>query len=67
MSTMLNPRLLTALGTISASYVFFWALLRLTHDSREPPVLLSAVPFIGPVLGMIRWSINFYAHMRYVT
>ncbi|KAK7752915.1 hypothetical protein SLS62_005074 [Diatrype stigma] len=53
-----------AFGGIAATYVFFWALLHLTQDNNEPPVVSSSIPFISPLLGMIRWSMDFYSVMR---
>ncbi|KAL3421935.1 25-hydroxycholesterol 7-alpha-hydroxylase 1 [Phlyctema vagabunda] len=61
---MSNPLFVTALGSVAATYVFLWALLHFTQDSKEPPVVSSTIPFVSPILGMIRWSMNFYAHMR---
>ncbi|KUJ11089.1 cytochrome P450 [Mollisia scopiformis] len=61
---MSNAVIVTALGGIGATYIFFWALLYLTQDSKEPPIVSSSIPFISPILGMIRWSMDFYPHMR---
>lgn len=54
------------LGGIAATYVFFRALLHLNQDSKEPPVVSSSIPFLSPILGMIRWSMDYYPHMRYM-
>jgi hypothetical protein len=61
---MSNSVVVAALGGVAASYVFLWALLHLTQDNKEPPVVSSSIPFISPILGMIRWSMDFYPHMR---
>lgn len=53
-----------AFSGIAATYVFFRTLLRLTQDNKEPPVVSSSIPFISPILGMIRWSMDFYSVMR---
>lgn len=54
----------TTLGGIAATYMFLWALLHLTHKAKEPVLLSTSIPYISPILGMIRWSKDFYAHMR---
>lgn len=59
-----SPAIVAALGGIATAYIFLWALLHLTHDSQEPSLLSTSIPFVGPILGMIRWSKEFYAHMR---
>lgn len=64
MSGSSSALVMTTLGGIAATYMFFWALLHLTHNAREPVLLLTSIPFISPILGMIGWSKDFYAHMR---
>ncbi|KAK7734693.1 hypothetical protein SLS53_007797 [Cytospora paraplurivora] len=61
---MSNSAAALVLGGIAATYVFLQALLHLTQDSKEPPVVSSSVPFPSPILGMIRWSMDYYPHMR---
>ncbi|KAK8012305.1 hypothetical protein PG991_009680 [Apiospora marii] len=56
----------TAIGWALATYVVFWAILYITQDSREPQLLMSSVPFVSPILGMIRGGMDFYAQMRCV-
>ncbi|KAK2612672.1 hypothetical protein QQS21_001289 [Conoideocrella luteorostrata] len=53
-----------ALSTIIACYVFFFALLHLTQDKSEPPVVSRSIPFVSPLLGMVRWGMDYYSHMR---
>lgn len=54
----------TAACAVGAFYVFLLTILHLTQDRREPPVVLSTIPFISPILGMVKWSMDFYPHMR---
>lgn len=61
---MSNSAFVATLGGVVAVYVFFPALLRLTQDSREPQAVLQTLPFLSPIFGMIRWSTEFYPHMR---
>ncbi len=53
-----------AFSGIAVTYVFFWALLHLTQDSNEPPVVSTSIPFVSPLVGMVRWSMDFYSFMR---
>ncbi|KJZ70683.1 hypothetical protein HIM_09928 [Hirsutella minnesotensis 3608] len=59
-----SPAVLLALGIILATYVFLHGLLHFTQDSKEPPAVLKGVPFVTSVLGMMRWSMDFYPQMR---
>lgn len=61
-----NSVAVTALGGVAATYVFLLALLHFTQASNEPPAVLTTFPFVSPILGMVRWSKDFYSHMRYV-
>ncbi|KAM0809414.1 putative Cytochrome P450 [Seiridium cardinale] len=53
-----------AFGGVVATFVFFWALLHMTQDKSEPPVVSTSIPFVSPLLGMVRWSMDFYSLMR---
>ncbi len=59
-----HSTLASALGGVAATYVFFWALLHFTQDPKEPPLVSTAVPFLSPIWGMVKWSMGFYGHMR---
>ena len=54
------------LGGLAATYIFLWLLLRLTQDAREPPAILTGLPFISPVIRMGRERQKFYARLRFV-
>jgi hypothetical protein len=43
-----------AFGAIVTTYVFFKALLHLIQDSREPPAMGTTIPFLSPILGMMK-------------
>ncbi|KAG8161707.1 hypothetical protein KVR01_008694 [Diaporthe batatas] len=60
----LNSVIATLVCGAVAAYVLAWSLLHLTQGRDEPPVLLTSVPFMSPILGMIQWSKDFYSHMR---
>ncbi|KAK4206355.1 putative 25-hydroxycholesterol 7-alpha-hydroxylase [Rhypophila decipiens] len=61
---MSHPILVVAAGTAVATYMLLSSLLRLTQDPKEPPLVLSTLPFLSPILGMVKWSMDFYVHMR---
>lgn len=59
-----HSTLTAAVGSFAATYIFFCAFLHLTQDAKEPPLVATAVPFLSPLIGMVRWSMGFYTHMR---
>ncbi|KAH7324461.1 cytochrome P450 [Stachybotrys elegans] len=52
------------LGSAGAVYMFLAALLHLTQDPKEPPMLKTSIPFIGPVLGSLKGMPKFMVEMR---
>ncbi|KAG8163072.1 hypothetical protein KVR01_007550 [Diaporthe batatas] len=56
--------LLVVLGSFTAVYVFLRLVLYLTQDRREPPAILTGIPFIGPLVGMIRERSDFHVRLR---
>ncbi|KAK8136706.1 cytochrome P450 [Apiospora sp. TS-2023a] len=55
---------MTAIGCVLVTYAFLRAVLYFTQDSREPPMVMASIPFVSPILGMIRESMDFYPQMR---
>ncbi|KAL7621627.1 hypothetical protein AAE478_008953 [Parahypoxylon ruwenzoriense] len=53
-----------AVAGIIVTYVLFQALLRLTQDPREPPLVSTFIPFLSPVFGMVKGNSRFYNQMR---
>lgn len=51
-------------GGIASTYLFLRLLLRLTQDTSEPPALLTSLPFIRPLIGMIREKTKFHIRLR---
>jgi len=51
-------------SSVAITYASLWVLLQLTQDSKEPPLVSATVPFISPILGMVKWSMGLYTHMR---
>ncbi|EEH06308.1 conserved hypothetical protein [Histoplasma capsulatum G186AR] len=60
---MTSP-LVIALGFVPATYVFLSALLHLTQDAKEPPVIATQIPFLSPALGFIMGMQNFLVKLR---
>lgn len=52
------------LGVVASTYIFLRLLLHYTQDAKEPPVIATSIPFIGPILGMMTKKIHFYTHNR---
>ena len=36
-----------AIGGLAAIYIFFRFLLYVTHDTKEPPAIVTGIPFVG--------------------
>ncbi|GAP82419.1 putative cytochrome P450 oxidoreductase [Rosellinia necatrix] len=53
-----------AVAGLASSYVFIWALLRLTQDSREPPTLEHDIPFLSPIVSMASKGSRFHSYLR---
>lgn len=53
-----------ALGGFTAIYVFLRLILYFTQDAREPPAILTSVPFFGPLLGMLTEKSDFHRRLR---
>lgn len=51
-----NSASVTAVSAAAVTYVFLWMLLRLTQNAKEPPAVLTTLPFVSPILGMVRYS-----------
>jgi hypothetical protein len=51
---------------LAATYIFLRVLLSLTHDAKEPPAILTGIPFVEPLIGMIREKSRFHTRIRFV-
>ncbi|KAK8004850.1 hypothetical protein PG990_010887 [Apiospora arundinis] len=45
-------------------YVFLRIFLNFTQDAREPPAIEMGLPYIGPLIGMIREKSRFHLRLR---
>ncbi|KAK3291993.1 cytochrome P450 [Chaetomium fimeti] len=61
------PTISLVLGGLAATYVFLRVLLNLTQDAKEPPAILTDIPFIEPLIGMIREKSRFHIRLRDAT
>lgn len=63
---------ITAFGALLVTYLFlgvivpsfFRLLLDMTQDAKEPPSIVTGLPFVGPLVGIIRERSNFYLRLR---
>lgn len=62
-----------ALGTpavvcvcILGAYVFLRLLLQFTQHAQEPPVIEASIPFLTPLVGMIREKSEYHLRLRFV-
>ena len=50
---------------ISAIWLAVHLLYTPVHDPQEPPLVTSRVPFIGHILGLLRYGTRYYQMTRY--
>lgn len=60
------PTVAIVFGGFLATYLFLRFLLHVTQDAREPPAIVTGIPFLSPMLGMIREKSRFYLRLRFV-
>jgi hypothetical protein len=53
------------LSILPVFYIGLSLLLYLTQDPQEPPVVDTILPFLSPMLGMIRKKTKYYVELRY--
>ncbi|KUI64580.1 25-hydroxycholesterol 7-alpha-hydroxylase [Cytospora mali] len=58
------PTLAVVFGGLAATYFFLLCLLHLTQDAREPPAIVTGIPFFGPIVGLVREKSQFYLRLR---
>ncbi|CAJ2507702.1 Uu.00g088880.m01.CDS01 [Anthostomella pinea] len=61
---MMTSMFALVLGSVGAAYVFVSALLYFTQDSKEPPAIETALPFISPLLGLVFGMQQYYVKLR---
>jgi len=52
---------------IVVTYGFLRAFLHLTHDPEEPELVLTGVPFLSPLIEMMRWNFEVFDRVRLVS
>ncbi|KAI1630816.1 cytochrome P450 [Biscogniauxia mediterranea] len=60
----MTPSLSVVFGSLAATYVFLRFLLYLTQDAKEPPAIVTGIPFVGPLIGMARQKSGYYNQLR---
>lgn len=60
----MTSNITAAAAGLAGTYIFFWALLRLTQDAREPPTVEDWVPFLSPIFSMITQGSRFHNFIR---
>jgi hypothetical protein len=62
----LNPGIIAiAVGILSVLF-FLWRKADASLDPDEPPIALSRIPFIGHILGLVRYQIGYFENLRSV-
>ena len=36
------------------------------HASNEPPIITSSIPYIGHILGLLKYGTRYYQRIRYI-
>lgn len=60
------PTVTIVFGGLIVLYIFLRGLLFFTQDAREPPAILTEIPFFGPLVGMVREKSGFHLRLRFV-
>jgi len=60
----MESTLTAAVAGIAALYVFLNALLYLSQDKREPKAVENSIPFLSPVLSMLKRKSAFWNYAR---
>lgn len=56
--------LVPSLALLFAIYIIYASSVK--QDSKEPPYVYSRVPFIGHIIGMIRYGAKYFDIVKYV-
>ncbi|ROV92756.1 hypothetical protein VMCG_09085 [Cytospora schulzeri] len=52
------------IGYLAAAYIFLYALLHSTQNSKEPPTIETSLPFVSPLFGLISGMQKYCLHLR---
>ncbi|KAK7961875.1 uncharacterized protein PG986_002700 [Apiospora aurea] len=63
-SSLLPPFIAIPFLAAVVVYGSLWLLLRLSQDPAEPPPLLESIPFLSPVLGLVRGRYKLFTSLR---
>jgi hypothetical protein len=62
----LGPVLIAIVVGILSGLFLLWRKADVSLDPDEPPIALPKIPFIGHILGMIRYQIGYFEMLRSV-
>ena len=57
---MASPVLIAIVVGILSILFFLWRKADASLDTDEPPIALSRVPFIGHIIGLIRYQVEYF-------
>ncbi|KAI1087193.1 cytochrome P450 [Rostrohypoxylon terebratum] len=60
----MSASLSVVFGSLATTYLFLRFLLYLTQDAKEPPAIVTGIPFFGPLIGMARQKSGYYNQLR---
>ena len=52
---------------VAALGLLLWQRIRIKMDPQEPPLLRPWIPFIGHLIGMLRYHQAYFEKLRFVT
>ncbi|KAI0149561.1 cytochrome P450 [Xylariaceae sp. FL1272] len=55
---------ISMVATLASIYIFLRLLLSVTQNYQEPPTTPTTIPFIGPLIGLIRDKEQYYVKIR---
>lgn len=63
---MFVPTIFAVLLALGAVMVYRRGETKSSLESNEPPLLKSRIPFIGHLIGMLRWQMGYMQMLRYI-
>lgn len=65
MEGKMNPTVLILLAIAAGLYFVLEHFIGVKIDQKEPPLISSTIPYVGHLIGIIRYGTKYYAKMRY--
>lgn len=51
---------------VGCLFVMLQVLLRFTQDGKEPRAIETTIPFLSPIVAMVRYKADVYKRLRFV-